>query len=65
MRQVTKDQFYAAVGPLNVHPSIQPGSWPYTSLWKLQSGDQRTVGKTVGRLEQPGKAATDYYLATP
>lgn len=63
MRQVSKDEFYAKVGPLNVHPQIQPGPHPYTCLWKLLSGDYRVIGKSVDRRETPGKIVTDYYLA--
>ena len=63
MRPVTKEEFYTKVGPLNVHASIQPGPWPYTAVWKIQAADYRTIGKSVDRLEHPGKCVTDYYLA--
>jgi len=59
MKPVTKEEFYKQVGPLDVHPSIQPGPYPYTSLWKLRHG--QTVGKSVGRIEG-GLAVTDYFL---
>ena len=44
-REVSKDAFFARILPLDVNPQIQPGPWPYTSLWKLRSG--QVVGKTV------------------
>lgn len=57
MRAVTKEQFFAALGGLNVHPQIQPGPYPYTSLWKL--ADSRTVvGRTVGK----AGGGCDYFL---
>lgn len=37
MTEVTKDQFYAAIGPLNVHPTPE-GPWPYKSVFKTPSG---------------------------
>jgi len=59
MRQVTKDDFYAAMGPLNVHPTITNDKWPYTSDWMV---GRVVVGRTVGRLEGPFERK-DYYLA--
>ena len=61
MRAVTKEEFYAAVGRLNVHPQIQPGPYPYTSLWKTIS-ERRVVGKSVGRYVG-GLTTQDYFLA--
>ena len=57
---VSKDAFYATVGKLDVHPSIQPGAYPYTSLWKLRSG--QVVGKSVGRRVNPAEVVDDYYV---
>lgn len=57
MKQVPKDQFYAAMNPLDVHPSIQPGRWPYTSLWKERHSD-RIRGKSVGHTD----GTSDYFL---
>lgn len=60
MKPVTKDQFYAAMNPLDVHPSIQPGRWPYTSLWRLrQNPDGQPLGKSVSRAD----GSTEYFLA--
>ena len=61
MRKVSKDEFYRSIGPLNVHPSIQHGNYPYTAIWKTQTGAQQVVGKTIGRTEG-GRTVTDYYL---
>jgi hypothetical protein len=47
MREVAKADFYARVGPLNVYASIQPGRWPYTSLWKISGSG--VVGKSIGK----------------
>lgn len=61
VKPVSREQFYSAVGRLNVDPQIQPGPYPYTSLWKT-SPDRRVVGKSVGRIEC-GLTAKDYFLA--
>ena len=52
MRSVTKEQFFKAINEskLDVQPSIQPGRWPYTSIWKFPRNPGRApYGKTVGR----------------
>jgi hypothetical protein len=62
MRQVTVTEFYKVMGPIDVHPSIQPGPYPYTSIWKLrQRPDSAALGKSVGRREG-GLTVTDYFL---
>lgn len=61
VRAVTKEAFYAAIGGLDVHPQIQPGPHPYTSIWKLRYGG-RVVGRSVGR-KGDGLTVTDYYLS--
>lgn len=60
-REASKDTFFAAIRPLNVHPQIQPGPWPYTSLWKLPGG--QVMGKVVNSLS-PGEALpkTSFWL---
>ncbi len=58
--EVTKDEFYAAMGRMDVHP--QPvGPYPYTSLFKTKSGE--VLGKAVDYFPE-GKALyeTRYYL---
>lgn len=42
MKEVTEKEFFAAVYKLtvNVHPSIAPGCYPYTSIWKLNDGTE-------------------------
>ena len=61
MRPVTKEQFYAAIGHLNVHPQIQPGGYPYTSIWKMLDGSRVVVGKSVG-VRDGGMVRQEYYL---
>lgn len=66
MRQVTQEQFFAALkaDPRDIMPSIQPGPYPYTSLWQDQRSRFGTAfGKSVGRLINPGVTTTDYFLA--
>ena len=60
MKQVDKGTFFKAMGPLDVHPHIINGEYPYASEWRLRDG--RIVGKSVGRLATPGAATTDYFL---
>lgn len=59
-REVSKDEFYRVMGPLNVTPS-PTGAWPYTSLFKTPRGN--VVGKSVGYIpEGSALSATRYYL---
>lgn len=44
-REVTKDEFYKAIGNQDVSPT-PVGSWPYTSLFKTRAG------QVVGKVEQ-------------
>jgi hypothetical protein len=61
-KEVTREEFFATVGRLDVHPQIQPpATYPYWELWKTRIGT--TAGKTVdyhpdGHI---GKTATKYY----
>jgi len=59
MLQVTKDQFYATVGPLNATSAITNDKWPYTSDFTIH---RELVGRVIGRLEGPFEVK-DYYLA--
>lgn len=65
MRKVTIEEFYRKIERLNVHPQIQ-GSWPYTSLWKLQGYQDsgRIVGKSVAVFDngRNGLTHNEYYL---
>jgi hypothetical protein len=49
-KEVGAIEFYDVMGPLNIHPEIQPGRYPYTALWKTPLGEVRgeTVGKSDG-----------------
>jgi len=57
-RQVSKNEFYARMNPLNVHPRIVEDHWPYTSTWELQPS-RLVIGKSVG--QQDGSYT--YFLA--
>lgn len=57
LRAVTKDEFYAFIGPLDAIGSIQPTPWPYTTVYKLRYG-----GKELGRVVGKGGGAHDYFL---
>jgi hypothetical protein len=63
VKQVTRDQFFAAMRDRNVHPSIRRGPWPYTSDWKLNAGTGPVIGRSEERL-LPGSALTEtlYFL---
>jgi hypothetical protein len=43
MRQVTKEEFFKAVGPLNCHP--RPGR--RETLWEMLDGTRRVVGRST------------------
>lgn len=65
MQKVSRKEFFAAVGDKDVHPQIQPGPWPYTSLWRLQSEPGRPViGKSVV-CDEGGVLNTVYFLEKP
>lgn len=63
MKDVTKEQFYALMGPLNVHPRIMT-SYPYTSEWRLQDMSRKMVGKTIDRRDG-GHIVTTYEVEDP
>jgi len=42
--EVTREEFFAAIGLRNLHPSPE-GEWPYTSNFKTQ------MGHSYGRIE--------------
>jgi hypothetical protein len=60
MIKVSKEKFFRVIGPLNVHPSIRPTPYPYTSDWKDPHGT--VYGKSTDRGDG-GTVETDYYLA--
>lgn len=61
-RQVTKEEFYAAIGHLDVNPSILPGPYPYTSEFKMRHS-RAVVGIKVGyRPEGRALPVSAYYL---
>ena len=44
--QVTKDTFFATIGPRDVHPRIINAKYPYTSAWECRYS-RDIVGKTT------------------
>ena len=63
MRPVPKAEFFAAVNPLNVHPTIVTDRYPYTCEWRfLDRPHAPPFGCTVGRIEA-GVTVQDYFLA--
>jgi hypothetical protein len=63
--EVTKDIFYAKIGPLNVNSVIINDKWPYSSDFILAS-NREVVGKTVDRytdgVEHQYPIVKKYYL---
>jgi len=61
-REVSKDEFYNIVGPLDVTLSTL-GNYPYTTEFKLRHG--RLVGKTVDSYagEHSWPVVTRYYIS--
>lgn len=50
MRPVTRAEFFAAIGPRDVHPRIE-GNWPYTSRFLTRAG-RVEVGRIVDTIPQ-------------
>jgi hypothetical protein len=62
-REVTQDEFYKGIGNSDVHPQIQPGPYPYTSMFLTR--DRRIKGKVVGHFTEGTRLAENkYYLPT-
>lgn len=59
MVQVTADEFYAAVGPLDVHPSVLHST--EFCVWELR--DRRVVGRSYPGWKNPGDPQA-YMVAT-
>lgn len=59
-KQVTREEFFAAIGPQNVHP-CPVGPYPYTSVFKTPAGHER--GRIVETMQE-GKAhpSAAYFL---
>lgn len=63
MKQVSEKEFFAAVGPLDVHPRVNVASLKgryHTSNWEVQH-----TRRLVGRTESDSHAAepTKFFLA--
>ena len=57
--EISKEDFYASIGRLDVHPSLQPGGYPYTALWLTPTREVR--GKSVEHVIA-GIHGTRYFL---
>jgi len=55
MKEVTKEQFFAAIGKLDVHPHPE-GRYPYVSYFKTRSG------QVVGKIEDGGHSKPSRYF---
>lgn len=51
MREVTQDQFYERVNPLDVVGSIVNSKWPYTHEFHMRSSRYNIIGRIVGSLD--------------
>jgi hypothetical protein len=58
-KEVTKAEFFRVIGTMDVHPSIQSGKYPYTSIW--QTPQRSAIGKSVGSMEG-GREQTAWFL---
>jgi len=63
LREVTRAEFYASMGPLDVDP-IPQGGQDQASIWRLKTG--RVVGKTCNVLNEHSRTKypleQKYYL---
>lgn len=63
-REVSMDEFYRVIGPLNVVPFFVNNKWPYTSVFVTP--DRQARGKIVGYLpEGSALLSKKYYLPNP
>lgn len=65
MRQVTREEFYAVIGPLNVETTTRSNynDDDYGTDFNLKDRNRTLVGKTVkGPVGQPWKPETSYFL---
>lgn len=65
MRQVSQDEFFKPIYDkgLDVHPSILPGRFPYTSEFRFHRQHNTPIyGKIVDRVEG-GRTISDYFIA--
>lgn len=54
--EVTREAFYASVGPLEVHPVLGQQKYDpergYTSVWRLRNGQGEAIGLSYGTGQQ-------------
>lgn len=61
MREVTKEQFYQKIGPLNVAGRITNREWPYTMDFYLQNSyDRKVIAKKIGEKVGPFEVSKFY-----
>lgn len=58
MREVTQDEFYAAIGPVDCHPRLSD-DYPYTSTFETRRG-RLEVGRIIPEPNRPHRP--HYYL---
>ena len=59
-REVEEDEFYRVIGPQNVHPRIEPGSYPWATVYVTPNGEQR--GKVIDITTNHGGTEENRYL---
>lgn len=65
MREVTKDEFYKAIGPFDCHPDIV-GRYPYTSLFRMQRSERGfQFREIIGRVEDGDTNTASRYFILP
>jgi hypothetical protein len=64
MRQVTEEEFFRVIGPLNVHPRVDKPSLKqrhHVSTWEMLDGTRRVIGRAES--DSHGVEKTKFYLA--
>ena len=62
LEEVPRDVFFAAIGPLNVHPRVDIASLKeryHVSIWEIQ-GTRERVGKSIS--DSHGSGFREYFL---
>jgi len=60
--EVSRDLFYRIIGQQEVRPHVQPGKWPYTTIFRTPDNQDR--GMTVDR-DMGGQTVSTYWLPRP
>ena len=51
-KEVTKDEFFAAIGPKDVHPSTEKAD---VTLWRLQDTTRKVIGRSFPGWKNPSE----------